>query len=155
MNTAASSATPPPSRAGRARKKLKAAVYIAPEDISTSTNHIRQVAREVVREVPNMNPQRDALLVISFSYEAPATEGEYQRMGNIKVIRAEANRDLTIPELKHSARDNSFVVVGEPDVELRDAPNGPAGDWRSGAWTPTTQARTPSGTGRSRTSTAS
>ena len=104
----------------KGKEKLKAAVYIAPEDISTSTNHIRQAAREV----PNMNLGRDTLLVISFSYEAPATEGEYQKMGNTLVIRAEANRDLTIPELKHSASDNSFVVVGEPDVELRETPGG-------------------------------
>ena len=71
-----------------------------------------------------MNLGRDTLLVISFSYEAPATEGEYQKMGNVLVIRAEANRDLTIPELKHSASDNSFVVVGEPDVELRETDGG-------------------------------
>ena len=101
-------------------KKLLAGIYIAPEDATTSPNHIRQA----VREIPNMIPKRDALLVISFAYEAPATAGEYQNMGNVQIIRAEANKDLTIPGLRHSPSDNSFVVVGEPDAEIRPAPNG-------------------------------
>ena len=101
-------------------KKLRAGVYIAPEDTTTSPNHIRQA----VREIPNMVPKRDTLLVISFAYEAPATAGEYQNMGSVQIIRAEANKDLTIPGLRHSPSDNSFVVVGEPDAEIRKTPNG-------------------------------
>ena len=101
-------------------KKLRAGVYIAPEDTTTSPHHIRQA----VREVPNMVPERDTLLVISFAYEAPATAGEYQNMGSVQVIRAEANKDLTIPGLTNSPGDNSFVVVGEPDAVIRKAPNG-------------------------------
>ena len=71
-----------------------------------------------------MVPERDTLLVISFAYEAPATAGEYQNMGSVQIIRAEANKDLTIPGLKNSPDDNSFVVVGEPDVELRKTTSG-------------------------------
>ena len=54
--------------------------------------------------VPNMNttPKRDALLIIAFGYEAPATAGEYQQMGSVRVIRAEANRDLMIRGLKNT-----------------------------------------------------
>ena len=107
-------------RERKSGKKLKAGVYIAPEDATTSPQHIRQA----VREIPNMVPKRDTLLVISFAYEAPATAGEYQNMGSVQIIRAEANKDLTIPGLRHSPSDNSFVVVGEPDAELRPAPNG-------------------------------
>ena len=107
-------------REKKSGKKLRAGVYIAPEDATTSPQHIRQA----VREVPNMVPERDTLLVISFAYEAPATAGEYQNMGSVQVIRAEANKDLTIPGLKNSPGDNSFVVVGEPDAEIRKAPNG-------------------------------
>ena len=107
-------------REKNSEKKLQAGVYIAPEDATTSPNHIRQA----VREIPNMVPKRDTLLVISFAYEAPATAGEYQNMGSVQIIRAEANKDLTIPGLKHSPTDNSFVVVGEPDAEIRPAPNG-------------------------------
>ena len=93
---------------------------LLPEDATTSPQHIRQA----VRQVPNMVPERDTLLVISFAYEAPATAGEYQNMGSVQVIRAEANKDLTIPGLKNSPGDNSFVVVGEPDVELRKTTDG-------------------------------
>ncbi len=107
-------------REKKSGKKLRAGVYIAPEDATTSPQHIRQA----VREVPNMVPERDTLLVISFAYEAPATAGEYQNMGSVQVIRAEANKDLTIPGLKNSPGDNSFVVVGEPDVELRKTTGG-------------------------------
>ena len=107
-------------REKKSGKKLRAGVYIAPEDATTSPQHIRQA----VRQVPNMVPERDTLLVISFAYEAPATAGEYQNMGSVQVIRAEANKDLTIPGLKNSPGDNSFVVVGEPDVELRKTTDG-------------------------------
>ena len=107
-------------RERKSGKKLRAGVYIAPEDATTSPQHIRQA----VREVPNMVPERDTLLVISFAYEAPATAGEYQNMGSVQIIRAEANKDLTIPGLKNSPDDNSFVVVGEPDVELRKTTSG-------------------------------
>ena len=107
-------------REKNSEKKLRAGVYIAPEDATTSPQHIRQA----VREIPNMVPKRDTLLVISFAYEAPATAGEYQNMGSVQIIRAEANKDLTIPGLRHSPSDNSFVVVGEPDAEIRPAPNG-------------------------------
>ena len=84
--------------------------------MNTSAAHIRQAAYEV----PNIVPKRDTLLVIAFAFEASATHGEYQRMGTIQVIRAEANKDLAIEGLKHSPNDSSFVVVGEPDVELRE-----------------------------------
>ena len=107
-------------RERKSGKKLRAGVYIAPEDATTSPQHIRQA----VREIPNMVPKRDTLLVISFAYEAPATAGECQNMGSVQIIRAEANKDLTIPGLRHSPSDNSFVVVGEPDAELRPTPNG-------------------------------
>ena len=109
-------------REEKSGEKLQVAIYIAPEDVATSPNHIRQAAMPV----PNMNttPKRDALLIIAFGYEAPATAGEYQQMGSVRIIRAEANRDLMIPGLKNGTQDNSFVVVGEPDMELRPAPNG-------------------------------
>ena len=109
-------------REEKSGEKLQVAIYIAPEDVTTSPNHIRQAAMPV----PNMNttPKRDALLIIAFGYEAPATAGEYRQMGSVRIIPAEANRDLMIPGLKNGTQDNSFVVVGEPDVELRPAPNG-------------------------------
>ena len=109
-------------REEKSGEKLQVAIYIAAEDVATSPNHIRQAAMPV----PNMNttPKRDALLIIAFGYEAPATAGEYQQMGNVRIIRAEANRDFMIQGLKNSTEDNSFVVVGEPDVEFRPAPNG-------------------------------
>ena len=97
------------------KKTLKAAIYIAPEDIRVGPSQIRRVAFEI----PNMVPQRDTLLVISFGYDPGATLQEYHQMGNIQVLTAEAARDLMIEGLKHSPSDHSFVIIGEPDVDLR------------------------------------
>ena len=102
------------------KKTLKAAIYIAPEDIRVGPSQIRRAAREV----PNMVPQRDTLLVIGFGYDPGTTLEEYQQMGNIQVLPAEAARDLMIEGLKHSPSDHSFVIIGEPDVDLRKNDDG-------------------------------
>ena len=107
-------------REKNSKKTLKAAIYIAPEDVTVGPNQIRRAAREI----PNMVPQRDSLLVISFGYDPGATLEEYHQMGSIQVLRAEADRDLMIEGLKHSPTDHSFVIIGEPDVDLKQAPNG-------------------------------
>ena len=37
---------------------------------------------------------------------------------------ARANRDLTIGKLKSGKEDHAFVLVGEPDIELIERPDG-------------------------------
>ena len=101
-------------------ERRQAAIYIAPEDSTVSTIHIRHAASEAAQLIP----QRDTLLTIAFAYEAPVTDSEYDRMGRIQAIHAEANKDLTIPGLTNSPDDSAFVVVSDPDVDLRPLPNG-------------------------------
>ena len=94
---------------------LRAGIHIAPEDNSVAPGQIRRAAFEAA----NIAPRLDTLLVIAFEYEASTTDSEFDQLGRIRIIRAEANRDLTIPGLKNLPSDNAFVVVGEPDVDLR------------------------------------
>ncbi len=101
-------------------ERRKAAIYIAPEDSTVSTIHIRHAAEEAAQIVPQIN----TLLTIAFAYEAPATDREHTRMGRIQVIRAEANKDLTIPGLTNSPSDSAFVIVADPDAEVRVTTSG-------------------------------
>ena len=101
-------------------ERRRAAIYIAPEDSTVSTIHIRHAAEEAAQIVPQIS----TLLTIAFAYEAPATDREHTRMGRIQVIRAEANKDMTIPGLANSPSDSAFVVVADPDVDLRKTSSG-------------------------------
>ena len=101
-------------------EQRRAAIYIAPEDSTVSTIHIRHAAEEAAQIVPQIN----TLLTIAFAYEAPATDREHARMGRIQIIRAETNKDLTIPGLANSPSDSAFVIIADPDVDLRKLSNG-------------------------------
>ena len=101
-------------------EQRKAAIYIAPADSTVSTIHIRHAAEEAAQIVPQIN----TLLTIAFAYEAPATDREHARMGRIQIIRAETNKDLTIPGLANTPSDSAFVIIADPDVNLRKLSNG-------------------------------
>ena len=93
----------------------RAAFHIAPEDVTVSPGLLNRAAQEAA----NLVPKVDTLVVLAFVYEASIADQEWERRGRLTVIRAEINRDLTIPGLRNASSDNAFVVIGEPDVELR------------------------------------
>ena len=57
------------------------------------------------------------LIVAAFEYESDAAR--HERRGRLDIIRLRANRDLAIAQLKPGREDSAFVLVGEPELELR------------------------------------
>ena len=94
----------------------KAAVAIAPDDASVN-RHFMTVAQNAATDL-----RARTLLVIAFHFECDTTAA---MLGRLQVIKARANQDLRIGGLRAGAEDMAFVCVGEPDVEIRDAPGDP------------------------------
>ena len=61
------------------------------------------------------------LVVVAFHFEADAKN---EQRGRLEIVLVRANRDLTIGELKSGKEDHAFVLVGEPDVEMAELPDG-------------------------------
>ena len=88
----------------------RVAVAILPDDITVPATLITRAANEAVK-IEGV----DTLLVVAFAFEAGTGSGAEKR-GRLRVLRAQANRDLMIGNLKDTAKDAAFVLVGEPDV---------------------------------------
>ena len=63
----------------------------------------------------------DKLVVIAFHFEAGV---DREKRGKLEIVTIRANHDLTIGELAASRADNAFVLVGEPDVEIKRLEDG-------------------------------
>ena len=99
-------------RAGEDRNDSagRVAVAILPDDITVPATLITRAANEAVK-IEGV----DTLLVVAFAFEAGTGSGAEKR-GRLQVLRAQANRDLMIGNLKDKAQDVAFVLVGEPEV---------------------------------------
>ena len=91
----------------------KAALAIAPDDASVNRYFMTSAQQAAV----DLNAT--TLVVIGFHFECDTTVA---MVGRLQVIRARANQDIRIGGLKAGKHDLAFVCVGEPDVEIRDAP---------------------------------
>ena len=94
----------------------RAAVAIAPDDASVG-RHFMIAAQSAATDL-----DAKTLIVVAFHYECDAVSSI---VGRLCVLKARANQDLRIGELKGGQRDRAFVCVGEPDVELRKPPGLP------------------------------
>ncbi len=92
----------------------KAAIAIAPDDMTVSAAYINKAAIAAV----NMPGKFGALVVIAFEYEASVRSKDFEQRGKLKIFKAQANRDLLIENLKDDKYSYAFVMVGEPDVEV-------------------------------------
>jgi adenine-specific DNA-methyltransferase len=95
----------------------RAAIFIGPEFGTVQRPDLVAAAREAG------DAGFDVLIACAFSYEAHATE--FDKLGNIPVLKARMNADLHMAgDLKATGKGNLFVVFGEPDIELLDAEDG-------------------------------
>ena len=102
---------------GETGVERRAGVFIGPEFGTVSRPDLVAAAREAA-EVGF-----DALVACAFSYEAHSTE--FEKLGRIPVLKARMNADLHMAgELKNTGKGNSFVVFGEPDIEIEEADEG-------------------------------
>ncbi len=93
----------------------RVALAVMPDDQSASASVVDHMAREAAR------CDFRKLVVIAFHIEAGV---DREKRGKLEIVTVRANRDLTIPELAANKDDNAFVLVGEPDVEIKRLDDG-------------------------------
>ena len=93
----------------------RVAIAVVPDDQTGGLALIDTAARVAVRRAFRK------LVVVAFHFEA---DPKNEQRGKLQIVLARANRDLTIGELKSGKEDHAFVLVGEPDVELVERPDG-------------------------------
>ncbi|WP_318035375.1 site-specific DNA-methyltransferase [Rhizobium ruizarguesonis] len=95
----------------------RAAILIGPEFGTLTRSQITAAAREA------SDARFDVLIACAFNFDAQATD--LSRLGPLAILKARMNPDLHMAEdLKNTGKGNLFVVFGEPDVEILDAPGG-------------------------------
>ncbi len=95
----------------------KAAIVIAPDDMTVTATYINKAAEAAV-----LIPGKICLLVVvAFAFEASVRSKDFEQRGKLKLIKAQANRDLQIGNLKDQDSDHAFVMIGEPDVHVEPA----------------------------------
>ncbi len=95
----------------------RAGVFVGPEFGTVSRPDLVEAAREAAEA------GFDALVACAFNYDALTTE--FSKLGRIPVLKARMNADLHMAgELKNTGKGNLFVIFGEPDIDILDAPDG-------------------------------
>ncbi|MCY4627888.1 MAG: hypothetical protein OXE58_10050, partial [Acidobacteria bacterium] len=94
------------------------ALVVLSDDQTATRNQVDRAAEEAAARGAIRK-----LIVAAFEYEADDARSEAR--GRLEIIRLRANRDLAIAELKPGREDHAFVVVGEPEIEVRNAPGQP------------------------------
>ena len=93
-----------------------AGIFIGPEFGTVSRVDLVEAARECADAGFNV------LISCAFNYEAQSTE--FDKLGPLPVLKARMNADLHMqPDLKNTGKGNLFVIFGEPDIEILDAPD--------------------------------
>lgn len=93
----------------------RVAIAAVPDDRTAGIALIDAAARTAVRG------DFKKLVLVAFHFEPDAKN---ERRGKLEIVLVRANRDLTIGELKSGKEDNAFVLIGEPDVQSIEHPDG-------------------------------
>ncbi|MDR1133357.1 MAG: site-specific DNA-methyltransferase, partial [Synergistaceae bacterium] len=97
-------------------KQRRAGVFIGPEFGTVRRPDMVAAAREAA------DAGFDAVVSCAFGYEARSAD--FDKLGSIRVLKARMNADLHMSaDLKNTGKGNLFVIFGEPDVEITDAPD--------------------------------
>ncbi len=93
------------------------ALMIAPDDCTVPPELVDQAAEEAARM-----SSVEALIVIAFAFEAEVRSGELEERGRLEIHKVQANQDLLVGNLKDVESDRAFVLIGEPEITVRDDP---------------------------------
>ncbi len=95
----------------------RAAIFIGPEFGTVSRPDLAAAAREAGEA------EFDVLITCAFNYDAHSSE--FNKLGRIPVLKARMNADLHMADdLKNTGKGNLFVIFGEPDIDILNAPDG-------------------------------
>ena len=94
----------------------RAAVLIGSEHGTVGRSDLVAAAREAAEA------QFDVLIACAFNYDAQTTE--LNQLGRLPILKARMNADLQMStDLKKTKGGNLFVIFGEPDIDVLDAPD--------------------------------
>ena len=92
----------------------KVAIVLLADDNTAGVNLINHAAEEVARY-----PSIKKLFVLAFEFEAVAYDRQTEKRGKIGIHKIKINNDLALKELMHKKDDSSFVMLGEPDIDVK------------------------------------
>ncbi len=98
----------------------RVAVCIGPEHSTVGPALVKEAAKEAVKGVGF-----DLLVICGFAFDPHVSE-EAKRYGNLNILVTRMNPDLAMGDelLKTTGAGNLFMVVGEPDVDIRRQKDG-------------------------------
>ena len=97
-------------------RSRRAGIMIGPEFGTVSRPDLAAAAREAA------DFRFDTLVSCAFSYDAGCSD--FDKLGRMRVLKARMNADLHMAtDLKQTDAGNLFVVFGEPDIRIHDAPD--------------------------------
>ncbi|MCY3604698.1 MAG: site-specific DNA-methyltransferase [Gammaproteobacteria bacterium] len=103
-------------RYSEGEKERRAAILVGPEHGTVGRADLVEAAREAAEA------KFDVLISCAFNYDAQSTD--LTRLGKLPVLKARMNADLHMStDLKKTKAGNLFVIFGEPDIEVLDAPD--------------------------------
>ena len=94
-----------------------AVLAVVPDDQTVPQSLINNAADDVART------SADLLVVIAFAFAADTRSERRFSLGRLEVIKAQANRDLMIADLKDKVSDRAIVSIGEPDIKIHEEPD--------------------------------
>ncbi len=95
----------------------RAGLVIAPEDATVTAAMIRKAALDTAQSIHNA----DLAIIVGFEF-APGTGDE--KIGRVGVVRVRMHRDLQIRDLKDDDQHRAFVILGQPDIQIHEEPDG-------------------------------
>ena len=97
-------------------RSRRAGIMIGPEFGTVSRPDLAAAAREAA------DFRFDTVVSCAFSYDAGCSD--FDKLGRMRVLKARMNADLHMAtDLKQTEAGNLFVVFGEPDIRIHDAPD--------------------------------
>ena len=98
-------------------KTRRAGILLGPEYGALTRTDITAAAREA------SDARFDVLIAVGFAFDAHTTG--LNRLGPMNIIKAKMNPDLHMADdLKNTGKGNLFMVIGEPDIDIVEMPDG-------------------------------
>lgn len=94
----------------------RAAIFIGPEFGSITRQDLAAAAREA--------GEAGFELLISCAFNYDAASSDLSSLGTVRILKARMNAELHMSaDLKNTGKGNLFVIFGEPDIVIEDAPD--------------------------------
>lgn len=99
------------------RPSQTAVLAIVSDDQTVPRSLIDRAADEVARTAAEL------FVVVAFAFAADTRSERKFSLGRIEIVKAQANRDLMIADLKDKESDRAIVAIGEPDIKVHQEPD--------------------------------